>query len=214
VFDATDQYLRGVVRSTVVARHARDGEVTGLGATPGEDDAAGLRPTKAATSSRASSTARRASRAARWLPEGLPTRRVATAPWRPRPRRDAARKPRDRSSTGSRHVEGLDVRELTHAKLTSSRPKPDSFVPPKATRAWRRRRSSRRPYRRQARDGGVDLLLVRRVDCAAEAPRRRVGEGDGGVESSTNFDDSNRPKSSSLPARESTGTSVNTVAGK
>jgi len=73
VFDATDQYLRGVVRSTVVARHARDGEVTGLGATSGEDDAAGFAPTKAATSSRASSTARRASRAARWLPEGLPT---------------------------------------------------------------------------------------------------------------------------------------------
>jgi len=86
--------------------------------------------------------------------------------------------------------------------------------------------SSRRRATRHGGDDGVredhtDVkpamgrrsLLVRRVDCAAEAHGVALAKAMAASRSSNDFDDSTGPKSSSLPARESTGTSVNTVAG-
>ena len=73
VLDLGDDQLGAIVTPAVVMSHPGQRQETRLAAPAGKDHATGFGAQVAATSSRASSTARRASRAARWLPEGLPT---------------------------------------------------------------------------------------------------------------------------------------------
>ena len=82
--EVLDRVQHGVVlgrgahrRAAVAADRAEHGQVVGLGAAAGEDHLAGLRSRgAAATTSRASSSARRASRDAAWEPLGLAKRSV------------------------------------------------------------------------------------------------------------------------------------------